>query len=94
MTELMILAQIHLIRPWWMLALIPAIFIMWLLWRQDSVGRRLSGIISSHLLGHLLLSPQGRSRIRPVHLLSIVLALMVVALTGPAWTNARPALRT
>ncbi|UCC96909.1 MAG: VWA domain-containing protein, partial [Phycisphaerales bacterium] len=74
-----------LIRPWWLLALIPAILVIWLLWRQDSAARRLSGIISSHLLEHLLISPQGRSRIRPVHLLGIVLALMVAALAGPAW---------
>ncbi|MHC4561091.1 MAG: vWA domain-containing protein, partial [Planctomycetota bacterium] len=85
MAEIMILAQIHLIRPWWLLALIPAILVIWLLWQQDSATIRLSGIISSHLLEHLLISPQGRSRIRPVHLLGIVLALMVAALTGPAW---------
>jgi len=81
----MILAQIHFIRPWWLIVLIPAIIIIWLLWRQDSVTRRLSGIISSHLLQHLLIRPQDRSRIRPVHLLGIVLALMVAALSGPAW---------
>ncbi len=81
----MILAQIHLIRPWWLIALIPAIFIIWLLWRQDSVSRRLSVIISSHLLQHLLVRPQGRSRIRPIHLLGIVLVLMIAALAGPAW---------
>lgn len=85
MTKLMILAQIHLIRPWWLLALIPTIFIIWLLWRQNSAARRLSGIISSHLLQHLLVRPQGRSRIRPVHLLVILLVLMVAALVGPAW---------
>lgn len=87
MTELTILAKIHLIRPLWLLALIPAFFIIWLLWRQDSVNRRLSGIISSHLLEHMLVSPQGRSRIRPIHLLGIFLTLMVAALTGPAWNR-------
>lgn len=85
MTEWVIIAQIHLIRPGWLLAFIPALLILWLLWSQDSVARQLSRIVSPHLLQHLLIRPQGRARIRPIYLLGVGVILMVVALAGPAW---------
>ncbi len=85
MAELVIIAEIHLIRSGWLLAFIPVLLILWLLWSQDSVARQLSGIVSPHLLQHLLVRPQGRSRIRPIHLLGVGMVLMVIALAGPAW---------
>jgi Ca-activated chloride channel family protein len=83
MAELVIIAEIHLIRPGWLLAFIPVLLIFWLLWSQDSVARQLSGIVSPHLLQHLLVRPQGRSRIRPIHLLGVGMVLMVIAAFSP-----------
>jgi Ca-activated chloride channel family protein len=85
MTEWVIIAEIHLIRPGWLLAFIPVLLVLWLLWSQDSVARQLTGIVSPHLLQHLLVRPQGRSHIRPIHLLGVGMVLMVIALAGPAW---------
>ena len=80
----------HLLRPLWLLALIPvaAIFAM-LLWRQNPRAQW-GGVIAPHLLQHLIVQPgQGRG-VNPLYLVTAGLVLGIVALSGPTWRRELP----
>jgi Ca-activated chloride channel family protein len=79
------LAELHFLRPWWLLALLPAALLIWSLWRRrgDVAWRR---VIAPHLLPHLLAGDDGATgRLRPMHLLGVFWLLGVIALAGPSW---------
>jgi len=84
------LGDLHFLRPLWLLlalcaALLPPI------WRRGrDLQRRLRGNIAEHLLPHLLVTPQDRQRLRPVHWLCAVLVLGAIAAAGPTWEQDRP----
>jgi len=79
------LAELHFLRPWWLLALLPGALLIWSLWRRrgDVAWRR---VIAPHLLPHLLAGEDGATgRLRPMHLLGVFWLLGVIALAGPSW---------
>jgi Ca-activated chloride channel family protein len=84
------LASFHFLRPQWLWALIPVALIVLLLWRQQSATARWRSLIAPHLLEHLVVRPKGGSRLRPAHLLGLVLILAVLALAGPSWRREPP----
>jgi len=76
----------HFIRPLWLLALLPAIVIAVILWRQRESGRVWKRAIAPHLLPHLLVRDTGSRRgLRPHVLLSVILFVAILALAGPTW---------
>ncbi|XIA65268.1 VWA domain-containing protein [Bradyrhizobium sp. TZ2] len=80
----------HLLRPLWLIALIPvaAVFAL-LLWRQ-SVRAQWGGVIAPHLLSHLIVQPgRGRS-VNPLYLVSTGMTLGIIALSGPTWRRELP----
>jgi Ca-activated chloride channel family protein len=77
--------ELHLLRPLWLWTLIPA-FLVWLgLWRLQDRVAAWKKLIDPHLLDHLLVEKQRRSRLRPIHLTLILWVLSVLALAGPTW---------
>ncbi|MFT5041683.1 MAG: Ca-activated chloride channel family protein [Hyphomicrobiaceae bacterium] len=81
----------HFIRPWWLLALIPIALILFALVRQKDSRRAWRGVVADHLLPFLVSESSSASKgLRPHLLLGAVLALVSIALAGPAW-NREPA---
>jgi len=80
----------HLLRPLWMLALIPvaAIFAM-LLWRQNPRAQW-GGVIAPHLLQHLIVHPGKGRGVSPLYLVAAGMVLGIVALSGPTWRRELP----
>jgi Ca-activated chloride channel homolog len=80
----------HLLRPLWLIALIPvAAVFAFLLWRQ-SARSQWGGVIAPHLLNHLIVQPgRGRS-INPLYLVTSAMVLGIVALSGPTWRRELP----
>jgi Ca-activated chloride channel family protein len=80
----------HLLRPLWLVALIPlAAAVALLLWRQ-SARAQWGGVIAPHLLDHLIVQPgRGRS-VNPLYLVSTGMALGIIALSGPTWRRELP----
>lgn len=80
------LAQLHFLRPWWLLALL---LLPLLAWRLRARARRRSGwreAVDAHLLPHLLepgAAATGGAWARRLALLGLVLALL--ALAGPSF---------
>lgn len=84
------LAQFHFLRPWWLLLGLVAAWLPWALGRRGDVRRRWRGTIAPHLLDALIVGERGRLAVRPVHLVTLLLALAAIALAGPTWQRERP----
>ncbi|MEZ5541442.1 MAG: VWA domain-containing protein [Pseudomonadota bacterium] len=79
------MSEFHFLRPAWLLALVPAVVLLTLLWRRRADGAGWRTCVAPALLAHLLLDAD-----RPLHRLPLLLLgagwlLAVVALAGPVW---------
>ena len=84
------ITDFHFLRPWWLLAVLAALLLVWLLDRQADMRARWKNLIAPNLLDHLLIE-RGRTRgLRPVHLIAGLLALSAIAAAGPTWEKERP----
>ncbi len=79
------LDDFHFLRPWWLLALVPAALLLWLIWRAADSNRQWRKVIAPHLLPHLVGNREQASRLRPFGLLVPIWLLSILALAGPAW---------
>ncbi|MCF6262976.1 MAG: VWA domain-containing protein [Xanthomonadales bacterium] len=80
------LSQFHFIRPWWLLLVLLAVFLMWSVFKRSDSLRVWKNVISPQLLKHLLIresTEQGRWR--PVYMLGLAWLAGIVALAGPSW---------
>jgi Ca-activated chloride channel family protein len=77
--------DLHLLRPLWLLALIPLGLLLWRLARRGEAGDAWRGVVDAHLLSHLLDDDRRRVRRLPLVLLSFGWLLAVLALAGPVW---------
>lgn len=78
----------HLLRPGWLLALIPAAALVWMLARPGADDRGWERVVDAHLLRHLLGPSNSVRRHGVLALLSVALLIAVLALAGPAWSKA------
>ena len=81
----LVVSQFHFLRPWWLIALAPVVFISLFLWYQKHNARSWQQIIAPELLQHLL---DGQTtRISPWKLLVLLFAWIIscIALAGPSW---------
>lgn len=80
------ISQLHFIRPWAWLLLIPVILLWWL---YRTKGQQASGwakLIDQHLLGWMMPNSQlGKSIKWQKNLLLTMWVLLVIALSGPSW---------
>jgi len=78
-------SEFHLLRPYWLLSLLPLMLVCWAIWRRQDFHARLRKVISPHLLEHLVVGEQRTRRLRPVSMLILIWIVTVIALTGPTW---------
>lgn len=79
------LPDLHLLRPLWLLALVP---LGWVLWRQAwrTTGHEVwRDVVDPHLLPHLLVGDGERGSRLALWLLGLGGLLGVLALAGPVW---------
>lgn len=78
--------HLHLLRPWWLLTLLPLGFIVWRLYRSDNINNNWRKVCDPQLLPYFLVT-QATTKIRwPLWLLGTAWLSGVIALTGPAWS--------
>jgi Ca-activated chloride channel family protein len=78
-------SNFHFLRPWWLLALLPAALVGWRLWATSDPGRSWRGAIAPHLLPHLLVGGGKHARSSPVGFLITGWVMAILALAGPTW---------
>jgi len=81
---------LHFIRPYWlwMMLVVPVFYIS--LSIRDDVRARWKRFIDPELLDHLIVSRRRLWRFRPVHLLSLLILIVSVAVAGPTWQREQP----
>src|SRR5262245_27522485 len=84
------IADFHFLRPWWLLAIVAAIALVWLVSRREDVRSRWRDIIAPNLLDHLIIEGGGAGRFRPVWLVSAAIMLGAIAAAGPTFQRERP----
>lgn len=84
------IADFHFLRPWWLLAILAAIAILWLASRQSDMRLRWRDMIAPQLLDHLVSDDPSKGRLRPYHLTAMLIALAALALAGPTWQRELP----
>jgi Ca-activated chloride channel family protein len=83
-------AAFHFIQPrWlWLLLAVPLISVSFRL-RHD-VRARWKRYIDPELLDHLIVTPRQRWRLRPIHMICLLIILGAIALAGPTWKREQP----
>jgi len=80
--------ELQLLRPWWLISLLPPLVAwLWLRRRQDWLAR-LQRVVDPHLLPHLLLGERQSRGPQPIQVLGLVWLLAGLALAGPSWRAA------
>lgn len=80
-----IFSEFHFLRPWWLLALIPAAIFVLALWRVNSALSAWDKAIDRNLLPYLLDRSRNAAQRTPLLLLLCAWVLSAVALAGPVW---------
>jgi Ca-activated chloride channel family protein len=78
-------AEFHFLRPWWLLAIIPAVLLVAALWRQYAQSSLWNRAIDPTLLPHLLDSKLGRQQSWPLAVLLAAWILASISMAGPVW---------
>jgi len=79
------LEQLHFIRPWWLLALIPLLWLLWGLYQRQKNSNGWNDAIDAQLLAVQMTETTKQGHGRYLGTLAIGLLLGVLALAGPAW---------
>ncbi len=89
------MAELHLLRPWWLLALPVGLALAWLLLRRITGSGAWQDVVDAQLRPHVLTAPfSGRALRWQAGAALLTLIVATVALAGPAWERiAVPAYR-
>src|SRR5215813_11261168 len=82
--------EFHLLRPLWLVALMPVAAIVILILRRNRPESQWGDVIEPNLLKHLLVEPGRRWRINPLYLVASGLVAGIIALSGPTWRRELP----
>lgn len=77
--------QFHLLRPEWLLALIPLLLLLWRMQSGRARAGNLATVCDPQLLPYLLISAKEKPAINLNLLIGIGGLLAIVALAGPSW---------
>jgi len=84
------MADLHLLRPWWLLLVPLGPLLVWLWQRGADPRAQWRAVIAPHLLDALTVGGSDAGRFRPVHLVAAALVLGGIAVAGPTWRKEPP----
>ena len=76
--------QFHFIRPLWLLALIPMVFLIWLRWHEECKPSW-KDILPDHLREVLTIGEHGWRKQLPLKLLMVNVFIAILICAGPSW---------
>ncbi|MCY7295871.1 VWA domain-containing protein [Alteromonas sp. a30] len=79
------LQDFHFIRPLWLLAIVPLLFVVLSLRHIQKQQSGWQGVIANHLYARLISVQGGKTRKPPLHLLVLGWVITCLALAGPTW---------
>lgn len=75
----------HFLRPAWLLAVLPALWLCWLQWQRGDGLARWRALVDENLLPNIVDKQSTRRAVWPFVLLAITLCCAIIALAGPTW---------
>ena len=85
-----VMDDFHFLRPWWLSGSDRSGHAGLARFAPKGCPRPLARHDCAALLDHLLVERQGGTRLRPVHLVAILIALGAIAVAGPTWQREQP----
>ena len=79
--------NLHFIRPYWFLAVIPLLVLTWRAFRRQPTQHAWSDVCDPHLLPYLIKTNKHQRHTQPLLILLACAQLMVISLTGPTWSR-------
>jgi Ca-activated chloride channel family protein len=79
------MADFHFIRPWWLFALVPVLWVAWAVWRDSDTKAPWRGIIAEPLLPYLVRGGGDGGNVWPTRVLVASWLLATLVLAGPSW---------
>ncbi len=79
--------NIHFLRPWLLILLIPAVGLIWYPLRNQKFRHGMQALIADHLLKHMLVGGEGKKMLRPLYMLAAFWFVAIIALSGPTWVK-------
>lgn len=83
---------LHLLRPGWLLALLPLPLLLWRWARRARGDHALDACVDAALRAHVTDAGSGRGRLAPAAWMTSLWVLCTLALAGPAWRQQEVAL--
>jgi Ca-activated chloride channel family protein len=77
--------QFHLLRPFWLFALLPLAGLVWLMLKSKLSSGSWQSVVDPELLQHLLVGRDQARHSWPIVLVAMVGFFMIIALAGPVW---------
>lgn len=81
------LANLHFLRPAWLLLIIPFALMSVMQWRRGDLARQWKPVIAAHLLPRMIVPGSQRRLFSPFGVSVILSPLVVIAIAGPSWTR-------
>ncbi len=81
------MSEFVLLRPWWLLALIPMAVLLWLLQRARQSNGAWESVIDPALAEHVLEPQHASARRKWLPWLALAWLLAIVVLVGPSWES-------
>lgn len=81
------LSALHLLRPMWLLALVPITILWWLVRRRISHDHKVPEGIAPHLAEALTVGGTQARRVYPIDGVALLMVLMTLAASGPTWSR-------
>jgi Ca-activated chloride channel family protein len=81
------LGALHLLRPWWLIAVLPVAALWWVIRVHRSAATDSQTGIAPHLAAALTVGDSGERRLQAIDGVALGLVLLVLAAAGPTWSR-------
>lgn len=87
--------QFHFIRPYWLLAFIPLLYLLWMVVKRQRVSGNWQAVCDPRLIPHILMGIDKSKNYWTSLVVGIVGALAIISIAGPSWQQLpQPVFRT
>lgn len=80
-----VIYSFHFLRPWWLLLIIPLLFLFWKIKQYHFNNNQWNEICDHHLIPHLVINAHSKNLKWPFYLLAFIWFFICISIAGPTW---------